>query len=139
DLVSTDCIRLSDYKGKVVVLSFWGFWCPHCRKMFPYERDLVRREAGKPFELIGVNSDKDPELIKRELVGNQITWRSFKNQRSEGDPVSKLYSVKGWPTVYVIDHKGVIRQKWVGRPDEIALEKMIDQLVSEAEKDAKKK
>ena len=47
----------------VVLLAFWGNWCPDCRAMFPYERSLVKRMENRPFALIGVNSDKDKAAL----------------------------------------------------------------------------
>jgi hypothetical protein len=52
-------MKLSDYRGKVVLLTFWGHWCGPCRSMYPHERSLVKRLEGQPFALLGVNSDTD--------------------------------------------------------------------------------
>jgi hypothetical protein len=77
--------------------------------MYPHERSLVKRLAGKPFALLGINSDKDREELKRVLEKEQITWRSWwDGGRTEG-PIATAYNVSAWPTIYVIDHKGVIR------------------------------
>jgi hypothetical protein len=106
--------------------------------MIPHERSLVQRMQGRPFTLLGINSDKDPQLIKRESANFEVNWRSFKNQRSLGVPISQSWQVKGWPCLFLIDHKGVIRQKWLGRPDETALDNAINALVREAEADGVK-
>src|SRR5258708_33451426 len=63
-------LKLSDYRGKVVVLVFWGEWCASCRAMYPQERSLVNRLENKPFALIGINSDSDPERLKKHM-GNE--------------------------------------------------------------------
>ena len=52
-------LKLSDYRGKVVVLSFWATWCGPCMAMVPHERSLVKRMEGKPFALLGFNGDDD--------------------------------------------------------------------------------
>jgi thioredoxin family protein len=108
--------------------------------MFPHERSLVEKMKGKPFNLIGVNSDKDPAVIKRELENNQVNWRSYKNKRSAGESVSQSWQVKAWPSLFLIDHKGVIREKWVGDPGDNLLHQKIEELLREAEaaKNAKK-
>jgi hypothetical protein len=106
--------------------------------MIPHERSLVQRLQSKPFALIGVNSDKDPEALKRELATHQVNWRSFKNQLPQGDTISKNWQVRGWPTLFLIDHRGVIRHKWVGKPDDATLEELIDSLIREAERDQRK-
>lgn len=129
------CFRLSDYRGQVVLLDFWGFWCPHCRNMIPHERQLVERMRGRPFALIGVNSDRDPAKLQSDLIVNQVNWRSFKNTRSDGgESISKIWGVRGWPTLFLIDHNGVIREKWVGAPDNAILDARIEALVREAER-----
>jgi hypothetical protein len=101
--------------------------------MFPHERSLVKRMEGKPFALIGVNSDSDKKLLKEQNEKQQITWRSFWNgPDGTGGPISKKWAVKGWPTLYLIDAKGVIRYKFLGSPGDEKLDELIDELVKEA-------
>ena len=69
--------RLSDYKGKVVLLSFWGSRCSPCMALVPHERRLVARFAGRPFAVVGVNSDEDKEQVRPVVERNGISWRSF--------------------------------------------------------------
>jgi hypothetical protein len=102
--------------------------------MFPHERSLVKRMEGRPFALIGVNSDTNKEFLKKENERQQITWRSFWcGKEGTGGPIPTKWNVSGWPTLYYIDHKGVIRAKNVRGEEEI--DKLIDKLVEEAEKD----
>lgn len=80
--------------------------------MFPHERSLVKRLEGKPFALIGVNSDPDKVYLKQRMKEERITWRSFWNgPKGTMGPISARWNVIGWPTIYVLDHKGVIRFK----------------------------
>src|SRR5262245_3469336 len=106
--------------------------------MFPHERSLVKRLDGKPFALIGVNSDRDKSKLKEENEKQQITWRSFWNgPEGTGGPISKAWKVTGWPTLYLIDAKGVIRRKYVGNPGDKVLDEEIDKLVKEADTGSK--
>jgi hypothetical protein len=102
--------------------------------MYPHERSLVKKLADKPFALIGVNSDSDLQALKPILDQEQITWRSFWNgpQGTRG-PISTAWNVRGWPTLYLIDHKGVIRHKWLGSPGDKVMDEAIDKLIKEAE------
>ena len=103
--------------------------------MYPHERSLVKKMVDKPFALVGVNSDPDLKKLKPVLEEEQITWRSFWNGKDgTGGPISKEWNVHGWPTLYVIDHKGVIRHKWVGSPGNEKMDAAIEKLVAEAEK-----
>jgi len=106
--------------------------------MYPHERSLVKKLADKPFVLLGVNSDQDLTELKKVLEEEQITWRSFWNgKEGTGGPISTDWNVHGWPTLYIIDHKGVIRHKHVGNPGNDKLDAAIDKLVEAAEKDTK--
>jgi len=97
--------------------------------MLPHERSLVEELKGKPFAIVGVNSD--PKARLKELVKDgTTTWRNFTNEQSYGK-ISDKWGVRGWPTLYIIDAKGVIRHK--GLRGE-AMEAAIKKLVAEAEK-----
>ncbi len=78
--------------------------------MYEHERSLVQRMTNRPFALIGVNSDP-PEKIFDALERENITWRSFSNGGSTRGPISQAWGVNAWPTIYVLDHEGVIRYK----------------------------
>ena len=100
--------------------------------MYDHERSLVKKMEGKPFALIGVNSDRDREALKPILAKEQITWRSFWNGAGgTNGPISSAWSVTGWPTLYLIDQKGVIRRRWTGSPGGEALDREIENLVNE--------
>ena len=95
--------------------------------MYPHERSLVQRLQGKPFAIVGVNSDSDRDHIKQRLTEENITWRSFWNNGTNG-PIALKWNVFSWPTTYVIDAKGVIRFKSVrGR----SLDDAVDGLLKE--------
>ena len=121
--------KLSDYRGKVVMLDFWGQWCPPCRRMYPYERELVRMMSGLPFALLGINSDRDLEVARASVKNEKLPWRNFWNgPEGTAGPIAKLYNVSEWPTVYLIDADGIIRFKGVLGND---IEKGIEVLMSE--------
>jgi hypothetical protein len=106
--------------------------------MFPHERSLVKQmaEDKKPFALVGVNSDADKDFLKKQNEKEEITWRSFWcGKDGTSGPIPTKWNVQGWPTLYLIDHKGVIRHKFLGNPGEKKLDELIEELVKEAEKD----
>ena len=80
--------------------------------MYPHERSLVKRLEGKPFALLGINSDPKDRL-REALKRENITWRSWWDGGDTRGPIAKAWNVKGWPTTYVLDAKGVIRYKHV--------------------------
>jgi hypothetical protein len=65
----------------------------------------------KPFALLGINSDSNINELKEVLKKEKITWRSFWNKGSTNGPIAKAWNVHAWPTIYVLDAKGVIRSK----------------------------
>jgi serine/threonine-protein kinase len=123
-------MRLADFKGQVVLLDFWANWCGYCRQMYPAERGLVRGMQGRPFALLGVNCDKDREGVDRAVMERKVTWRSW---RDDNAVLRGQWQVDAYPTIYLIDHEGVIRKKWVGKPDSEELKAAVEELVRKAE------
>jgi thiol-disulfide isomerase/thioredoxin len=126
--------KLSDYKGKVVLVDFWASWCGPCMKLVPHNRQLVERYSGRPFTLIGVNADEDEADLAANLKRHKVNWRSFKNVAGGGPPIAEQWNVDGFPSLFLIDHKGVIRKTWDEFPDVEALDAAVSELVLAAEK-----
>jgi hypothetical protein len=103
--------------------------------MYPHERSLVKRLAGKPFAIVGINSDSDRDEIKKVIAKEEITWRSWWNGGGTDGGIAKQWNVSGWPTIYVLDQKGVIRFK---NKREEALDKAVDTLLEEAAAETRK-
>jgi hypothetical protein len=80
--------------------------------MYSHERSLVKQLADKPFALIGVNSDGDIDFIRKTVREKNLNWRSFWNgPDGTGGAIAQAWQVRGWPTIYILDHQGVIRFK----------------------------
>ena len=126
-------IASGDYRGKVVLLSFWASWCVPCLALVSHERELATRLAGRPFAVVGVNGDDDLASARKSAADKGMTWRSFRNQGGTGVPISKAWAVRGWPTLYLIDHEGVIRKRWVGAPPAAVLSREVEKAVAAAE------
>jgi len=90
----------------------------------------VTRLAAKPFALLGINSDADRNKLKQVMKDKDITWRSWYDGSTHG-PISTSWNVKGWPTIYVLDHKGVIRYKNVRGE---RMDDAVDTLLAEIQK-----
>ena len=83
--------------------------------MIPHERSLVSKLENEPFTLLGVNSDTR-EAYDAEVEEMGVVWRSFMEGSTSG-PIPTKWNVQGWPTIYVLDHNGVIRYKDVRDQD----------------------
>ncbi len=101
-------LRLSDYRGKVVLLDFWADWCPYCREMYPQERDLAAKYAGRPFAILGINCDELPRLQQVEEA-KQVRWPSFAD--GKGGPIVRQWHVAAYPTLFLIAPDGTIQRK----------------------------
>lgn len=127
-------MTLGEYKGRVVLLTFWGTWCFPCMKLVPHERELVAAHQGRPFAVVGVNCDDDAQKARDAVTRTQMSWRSFKNEAGERAAITKDWKVIGFPTLYVIDHHGVIRKRWVGAPPAEEMGHVVKVLVDAAKK-----
>jgi thiol-disulfide isomerase/thioredoxin/tRNA A-37 threonylcarbamoyl transferase component Bud32 len=124
--------KLSDYRGKVVLLDFWANWCGFCREMYPAEREMVTKYNGRPFALIGVNCDGDKTTVRRVVQRERINWRSWVD--GSNGPISSGWQVDSYPQMVLIDHNGVIRQRWEGKTDAAAIEAAVEKLLAEVER-----
>ena len=97
--------------------------------MYPHERSLVARMKDKPFTILGVNSDP-AERYKKATKENDITWPSFWDGGKTGGPIATEWAVTGWPTIYILDAKGVIRYKNARGK---AMDEAVDTLMKEME------
>lgn len=98
--------------------------------MYPYERSLAKRMKDKPFTILGVNSDSTTEKCLEAKKRDQLNWPSFWDGGTRG-PIARRWRVRGWPTFYVIDAKGVIRGIPNARKD---IDRLVDDLIEELEK-----
>lgn len=103
-------LKLEDYRGKVVVVVFWGSWCGPCMAQVPHERELYKRLQGKPFALLGVSCGDALEVAKATVKKHEMAWPSWwDSDETRSGPIQTDYDVQHWPTVFVIDAEGVIR------------------------------
>lgn len=98
--------------------------------MYPHERSLVKRLQDEPFALIGVNSDIDKEYLRQRIEEENITWRNFWcGPEGVYGPIPVRWNIGGWPSIFVLDHKGVIRFKHLrGEQLDAAIEQLLDEM-----------
>jgi peroxiredoxin len=96
----------------------------------------VQKFQGKPFALIGVNVAGDNvKQLKQVMDKQNLTWRTFADPGGAGSgAIAASWNLVGTPTLYILDHNGVIRHKWVGSPPgEKAIDRALDHLIKAAE------
>jgi thiol-disulfide isomerase/thioredoxin len=122
-----DKAALADYKGKVVVLDFWATWCGPCKAMIPHEREMAEKLKDKPFALVSISVDDEKKELEDFLAKESMPWAHWWDGPEAA--LVKQWNIRFFPTIYVIDAKGVIRHKNV-RGEE--LEKAVEKLLAEA-------
>lgn len=101
-------IKLSEYKGNIVVLYFWATWNDLCLKSLPEIKKIHKRFKDRGVQFIGISQDDDIDELKGFVGVNQVDWpQVFEGMRWKGT-ISKMYNVHKIPAVFVLDHKGKI-------------------------------
>jgi len=89
----------------------------------------------EPFALIGVNvAGNDSNKLKAVMDKEKVTWRTFADPSSTAGygAIATRWNLSGTPTLYILDHKGMIRRKWVAAPGEQAIDSALEELIKEA-------
>lgn len=100
---------LKDYRGKVVVLDFWHRRCGWCMRTMPQVKQLSEHFLGRPVVVLGMNTDSDPKDAQFVVGKLKLPYPIV---RAEALPAK--YMIPGFPTLMIIDQKGVIRDMYVG-------------------------
>jgi len=125
-------IKLSDYRGKVVLLNFWATWCPPCIREMPSMERLHKVFDEGTFEVIALNQMENPDEVFA-FTGQLSLDPTFKILFDSNSEVSQQFAVRGLPTTYLIDKNGYIRYRAVGGRefDHAEVIKTIKQLIAE--------
>ena len=100
--------------------------------MFPHERSLVQRYQQRPFAVLGVNTGSSAESLRKFEERERLPWRSWWDGADAA--IAETWQVQGLPSMFLIDHRGVIRHEFHGVPKAKELQKRIEELLREAEK-----
>ncbi len=114
-------------RGKVVLLDFWGTWCPPCRESVPTVKNVKKKFAGKGFELVGISSDDDEEVWRTFVESKQMAWHEHIDLKGD---VLQAFNIDSFPTYIVVDRDGVIRYRQSGFGD--ATEGEVEDAISKA-------
>ncbi len=106
-----ETFKLSDHRGKVVVLFFWGDWCPYCRQSYPYLKELALKMEGRSFVLLGVNNDQAKADALRGLQREKVKWSSWYDSTRS---IASKWGIAAFPEFILIDANGIVRKRFSG-------------------------
>jgi cytochrome c biogenesis protein CcmG/thiol:disulfide interchange protein DsbE len=132
DFVLTDLqgntVKLSDLRGKAVVLNFWATWCPPCNEEIPWLVDLQKRYGSQGLQIVGISMDDgDPKDVVKFAAKHSINYPILFGQ----DKVADLYGgIDYLPTTFYIDRNGVVLDRVFGQPERDEIEKNIQRAIA---------
>lgn len=111
---SVENVRLSQFRGQIVVLNFWATWCKPCVQELPSLVEMQRRMKAKGVNVLAVSVDVDEKTYRQFVKDHNVNVLTVRDPSSKS---SALYGTFKFPETYVIDRKGVIQQKFLGAVD----------------------
>ncbi len=106
-------VSLSDFRGKWVILDFWGAWCPWCIKGFPSLKEAYKQYEGK-LEIIGIDCRDSDEAWRAAVKRYELPWVQVYNGGAEAEKLYEEYAVQGFPTKVIVSPEGKIANITVG-------------------------
>lgn len=103
-------VKLSDFKGKWVVIDFWASWCKDCRAELPAMKKLYAKFDPLGVQFLGVSFDTDKQALVDFGVDNEIEWLTVCNEiKMKENPISAAFGIKWIPTLILVDPEGVFK------------------------------
>ena len=121
-------VKLSDFRGKWVLLDFWASWCGPCREENPNVLKYYNSFKDKGFTVLGVSLDDNAANWKKAIAEDKMPWTQVSSLQGWKDPVSQEYAVEGIPSNLLIDPKGIIHARNLRGDD---LGKKLKELIAE--------
>lgn len=101
-------IKLSDLKGKVVLVDFWASWCGPCRKAMPALRNTYAAYKARGVEIYGVSLDEDKGDMKKAIVADKISWLQVNEPGGWESATAKAWHIEQLPAAFLLDKQGKV-------------------------------
>lgn len=124
-------VRLSDLRGKILVLDFWATWCEPCKQSIPVFESFSRKYPGKDVEVVGISEDAYAEDVVPFVKAHKMSYRVLLDP---DNAVQESYRIYGLPSTVIVDRKGMIRESWAGFSEstEREIARSVESLMSES-------
>lgn len=120
-------VRLADFKGKVVLLNFWGTWCVPCLREIPELVRVSEQFQKRRFAVLGIAVDSGrPDDIRAFMAEHRMTYTILIGELGF---IKKAFRVVGFPTSILIDRQGIIRKRYVGPQSEEVFKNDVEPLL----------
>jgi len=128
--LSENKVSLSDFKGKVVLINFWATWCIPCREEMPSLNRLFNRFKKRGFVVLGISINSPKRSVEAFLKEVPVDFHILLDRSSK---VSRDYRVFAYPTTFLIDRRGRLRERFIGETDWTAPEviKVIERYINQ--------
>ncbi|MBC7827288.1 MAG: TlpA family protein disulfide reductase [Chitinophagaceae bacterium] len=100
--------KLSDHKGKIVLIDFWASWCGPCRRANPGLAELYSKYKDKGFEIFGVSIDDEKSAWKKAVTADRISWKQVNAKGGWDAPVALQWKLEQIPTSFLLDQDGKV-------------------------------
>lgn len=104
-------IKLSDIKGKYILLEFWGSWCGPCRQDNPELVKTYNTYRAKGLEIFGVANEENKAQWLKAIKDDGLLWENVTDLKGNKNEAIFIYGINAYPTNYLIDEKGIIIAK----------------------------
>ncbi|MEH6942598.1 peroxiredoxin family protein [Bacillus sp. JJ722] len=121
-------VKLSDFKGKKVILNFWATWCPPCKAEMPHMQNYYQSNKDKDITILAVNltnQDNGLEIVHKFANDYKLTFPILLDEKGI---VGRTYQILTIPTSFFINEKGIIHQKIIGPMDEETMQKYVSEM-----------